>query len=100
MSGQPQVFASVPHDRLAPKDLYRQLDWIRDEWSCDEYEFSRKLRRLRQTWRRLPAPFYQRGLPLLDELGRYRLVNDPPYRSALMVLGQIVSEWGRGKRTA
>ena len=100
MNGAQPGYARVPHDRLAPQDFYRQLDWIRDEWGCDEYEFARKLRRLRQTWRRLPAPFYQRGLPLLDELGRYRLLREPPYHCAVALLRQIVSEWGRSRRSA
>lgn len=91
---------AVPYDRLTPQDFYRQLDWIRDEWGCDEYEFARKLQRLRRLYDRLPDPYHARALPHLHALGWARIITGTGYHGALLGLRAIASEWGRSKRSA
>jgi hypothetical protein len=83
-------------DRLAPQDFYRQLDWIRDEWhDPDEYLFTRKLVRLERTYQRLPARYYEAAVPLIVDLGWDRVIAKRPWRSHLMQLRGIVSQWHR-----
>lgn len=89
--------ARAPLDRLAPQDIYRQLDWIRDEWACDEYEFAHKLARLRRTFEQLPSRYYERTREPLVVLVRARIVNGVPWQAALLELGALVSEWDHSR---
>src|SRR5215469_15901405 len=90
---------TVPYDRIAPQDFYRQLDWIRDEWDDrDEYLMTKKLQRLERTFRRLPTTYYDRARPLIIDLGWCRVISDRPWRAILLELRAIVSDWGRTRR--
>lgn len=89
--------ASAALDRLSPQDIYRQLDWLRDEWECDEYEFTRKLQRLQRTFGHLPSRYYERTAAPMKVLARARIVNGVPWRGALLELGALVSEWDRSR---
>ena len=92
-----EVSARAALDRLAPEDIYRQLDWLRDEWEGDEYEIARKLTRLRRTLEHLPARYYERTHAPLETLARARIANGVPWRGALLELGALVSEWDRSR---
>lgn len=83
--------------RLSPQDLHRQIDWIRDEWDCDEEEMARKIVRLRRTLEHLPSRYYERSVPLIEQLCRARLVRDPVYQPALRSLNELVAEWDRNR---
>ena len=82
-------------ERLSPRDFYRQLDWIKNEWAEDEHDMARKLDRLRQTFEHLPSRYYERSLPHLAVLARARVVNGVPWKDALLDLRALVSEWDR-----
>jgi hypothetical protein len=84
-------------DRLSPRDIYRQLDWLRDEWSGDEVEVARKLVRLRRMFEHLPARYYERATGPLEELAHARLVSGGDYSTPLRQLAELASEWDRSR---
>ena len=84
-------------ERLSPHDLYRQIDWLRDEWTDDEETVTRKIGRLRRTLEHLPSRYYERSVPLVESLCRARLVRNSDYLQTLRALGELVSEWDRNR---
>lgn len=83
---------------MAPQDLYRILDWLRDEWNAaDEYVVVQRMLRLRRHFEHLPSRFWERARPLLEELGRGRLSRDFSYQEGIRSLSEIVSEWDRAR---
>lgn len=90
--------AQAPLDRLAPQDMYRLLDWLRDDWeTCDEVDNARALTRLRRHFEHLPTPFWDRARPLLLELATSRLYKGRPWRQTIRSLSELVSEWERSR---
>lgn len=90
--------AQATRDRLAPQDLYRLLDWLRDEWDAvDEWYAAKRLQRLRRNFEHLPSRFWDRARPLIEELGRGRLSRDFPYQAKIRALSELVSEWERSR---
>jgi hypothetical protein len=88
--------ATAPLDRIEPADVYRQIDWLRDEWSTnDEYQVAQKITRLRRTLEHLPSRYYELSLPLMNDLCGMRLRRDPPYQECLRRLVELVREWDR-----
>ena len=86
--------SGVPYDRLTPRDLYRQLDWIREEWdSATDPEMTRKLQRLRDAVDRLPGRYYALAKPLVAALGYCRLQRLSPYEARLVDLTDVIREW-------
>jgi hypothetical protein len=85
--------ARAPLDRITPRDFYRQIDWLRDEWNDDELQVARKLCRLRRLFEHLPTQFWQRAQVQLAVVSRARIANGVPWDQALTELGAIVSEW-------
>jgi hypothetical protein len=95
------MIRTVPYDRIAPQDFYRQLDWIRDEWNDrDEYRMTQKLQRLERLYRRLPTKYYEAALPIISDLGWDRVIAKRPWRSHLMELRGIVSQWHREREAS
>jgi hypothetical protein len=82
-------------ERLSPRDFYRQLDWVRDEWGGDEYKMAQKLTRLRRTYEQLPSRYYERAVVELAIVSRARVVNGVPWQLALRQLADIVGDWDR-----
>lgn len=84
-------------ERLSPQDLYRQIDWLRDEWNDHEEVVAKKIVRLRRTLEHLPSRYYERSVPLVESLCRARLVRNADYLPTLRALGELVSEWDRNR---
>ena len=84
-------------DRLAPQDLHRQIDWLRDEWDDDELIVAKKLVRLRRLLEQLPSRYYERSVPHLEGLAHARLVRESNYYSHLRSLNELVEEWDRNR---
>lgn len=90
--------ASSPLERLDPADFYRQLDWIRDEWaSSDEHAMAAKLVRLRRLLEHLPDRYWLEAEPLLERLGRSRVVNGLEHERTLRSLADLIGEWSRSR---
>ena len=84
-------------DRLSPRDFYRQLDWIRDEWSDDELQIAWKLHRLRRLLEQLPEPFYSQARPKLRELEQARIYAGRPWQQTLRTLADLIGEWNQAR---
>lgn len=83
-------------DRIEPRDFYRQLDWIRDEWdACSEPDMSRHLDTLRRTLEHLPSRYYEASRPIFEQLGYCRLMRDPPYHARILDLVDLIRQWDR-----
>jgi hypothetical protein len=82
-------------DRLTAPDLYRQLDWLRDEWHQDEEKVARKILRLEQTFAHLPTRYYTQSLALLAVVKRARIVNGVDWRGAISELRRLANEWDK-----
>ena len=100
VSGPTQPAPAVPYSRISPPDFYRQLDWIREEWVCEESVMTRKLERIERLFAELPDRYFDQAVPLLRDMGRARIVAGEEWRGILLQLGRIVSEWGRSRRRA
>jgi hypothetical protein len=85
--------AHAPLDRITPRDFYRQIDWIRNEWVDDEFRMAQKLCRLRRAFEHLPTKFWERAKVQLGIVARARIVNGVPWDQALTELGAIVTAW-------
>jgi hypothetical protein len=89
--------AHAPLDRLAPRDFYRQIDLVRDNWQGDERAMSKRIMRLRQMFAHLPISYFQRAQPLIAEVAVARVAEGRQWQDALRGLAAIVTDWNRDR---